>query len=129
MLGTFKGQNNCSLWPVVPHAETGTYLPSCRATCLLFERAVSALLTDISPDLLPFRPIFSRSSPRLRPVGLSAMSLRRASRLLPRRALVGARRLAAARRGLGALPFGGFAGFAGSEGPIAAYLRLMVAEF
>jgi hypothetical protein len=47
--------------------QLATYFRSRRVTCLFFVRAVSALETDISPDLLPFKPIFSRISPRVRP--------------------------------------------------------------
>src|SRR5436305_1322734 len=41
--------------PAVPH-QAGRYFRSLRDTCLDFVSAVSALLTDISPALLPFSP-------------------------------------------------------------------------
>src|SRR5947208_7004752 len=43
------------------------YFRFSRRTWLLFVSAVRAFDTDISPDLLPFSPIFSRISPRVRP--------------------------------------------------------------
>src|SRR5438477_10537653 len=61
------------------------YFLSLRATCLDLVRAVSALLNDISPDLLPLRPIFSRISPRISPL-LAPMILSNSSRLEPRQA-------------------------------------------
>src|SRR5712692_4181020 len=82
-----RGGNHSSCL-ILSHAAT--YLPSRRETWLAFVRAVRAFDTDISPDLLPFKPIFSRISPRERPLP-SLMTCKSCSRLLPRRAC-GARR-------------------------------------
>src|SRR5260370_7109215 len=71
---------------MMPHAAT--YLPSRRETWFAFVRAVRAFDTDISPDLLPLSPIFSRISPRERPLP-SLMTCKSCSRLLPRRACGG----------------------------------------
>src|SRR5438874_11793299 len=60
--------------------QAATYFRSFRATCFDFVSAVRALLTDISPALLPFSPIFSRISPRETPL-LLVMSLSSSSRL------------------------------------------------
>ena len=87
-----KGWGNCSSCPTVPHAAT--YLPSRRATWLPLVSAVSAFDTDISPDLSPLSPIFSRISPRVRPWP-SLMTCKSCSRLLPLRAR-GARRCGSA---------------------------------
>src|SRR5712691_2959339 len=80
--------DNCSSCLVMPHAAT--YLPSRRETWFAFVRAVRAFDTDISPDLLPLSPIFSRISPRERPLPF-LMTCKSCSRLLPLRAR-GARR-------------------------------------
>src|SRR5215210_6532605 len=61
------------------------FLSSLRRTWLLLVSAVSAFDTDISPDLLPFRPIFSRISPRVRPWPWRITFIS-SSRLEPRRA-------------------------------------------
>ena len=65
--------------------QAGRYFPPSRRTSLRFVSAVSALDTDISPDLSPFNPIRSRSSPRERPFP-SRIKFNSSSRLLPRRA-------------------------------------------
>src|SRR4051812_6906124 len=51
----------------LPPGQAATYLRSRRVTWLALVSAVSAFDTDISPALSPFRPIFSRISPRVRP--------------------------------------------------------------
>src|SRR5437763_16136450 len=85
--GEQRGDNYSSCL-MMPHAAT--YLPSRRETWFALVRAVRAFDTDISPDLLPFNPIFSRISPRERPLPF-LMTCKSCSRLLPRRPC-GARR-------------------------------------
>src|SRR5713101_2577787 len=83
MLRREQRGGNYSSCLMTPHAAT--YLPSRRETWFAFVRAVRAFDTDISPDLLPFNPIFSRISPRERPLP-SRITARSCSRLLPLRA-------------------------------------------
>jgi hypothetical protein len=91
----------------------GTYFPSRRPSWFCLVRAMSALDTDCSPDLLPFTPIRFRISPRVRPSGCCWTTPRTACRFSPLRALGAAVRLA---RFASALPR--------SAGP--ATLRLLV---
>src|SRR5258707_749727 len=77
-----KGRLEYSSGPEV--CQAATYFRSFRATCFDFVSAVRALLTDISPALLPFRPIFASMSPRERPL-LPVINFSSSSRLELRR--------------------------------------------